>query len=110
MSTQDKHSVALHDRVEPDVSARTSIKIWIYLFLFAMLVFLFMGALTIYFRYELERERYAKVDSVDLPDKINLRKFESDMLDGKLQVIGGKRHIPIDAAIDKFVKLSSSNH
>lgn len=105
MSEHKHDSSTSEELVEPDVSAKMSILIWTGLFVFAVLLFLAMGALTIYFRYELEKERYQKVGMQTTSERKVLNEYEHEILHGPERDIDGKSLIPIDQAMEKFVAL-----
>lgn len=107
MHVHNPDSGASAPQVEPDVSPRLSILMWVYFFACTVAVFIAMGGLTIYFRYEVERERYAKVDSIDSSERLALEKYEQLTLEGPEQIVDGKKHIPIDQAISRLIKMQA---
>jgi len=106
MSTHSDELPSSSDKVEADVSPRLSILIWSYLFAFVVVLFLSMGGLTIYFRYELEKERYTKVESKEPEEKVALRQNERLRLSGQQVMLEGKKQITIDEAITRFAKMN----
>ncbi len=80
---------------EHDLTPRANLTIWGYFLLFAILMYVTLVALTIYFKAEAEHEHYVKVGSVKSQELIDLREQE------KKELVG------IEEAMEKVVRASN---
>lgn len=63
-----------------DISYKANRVIWGYFFLFAIILYLCIVTLSIYFRYEVEKEEFVKVGSVVSSELTELRAEEAEKL------------------------------
>ena len=63
-----------------DISCKANRVIWGYFFLFAVILYLCIVTLSIYFRYEVEKEEFVKVGSVVSSELTELRAEEAQKL------------------------------
>lgn len=70
----------MSDKTEYDLTPKANLVIWGYFLLFAILLYVTLTGLNIYFRAEVEREQYVKVGSVKSKDLIEQRQNEEEAL------------------------------
>jgi|SRR5688572_6986770 len=90
----------------PDVTKRANLVIWSFFFASGIGLYLMITAVNIYFRFETERENYVKIGSVPSKELADQRAEEADILSGKLSLSEGKKHVSIDDAINRILRVT----
>ena len=98
MNTSVEHAAA-------DVNSRANKIIWTYFILLVIGLYATIAALTIYFRYEVEREEYLKVGSVPSKELLDYKADMEQVLSGQKGLIEGKKNISIDDAMNAVVRI-----
>lgn len=88
---------------EPDVSGKVNRHIWYYFIgLGAMLGVTFIG-LTIMYRFSVDYEKTEKIGMVSTEEAMAYSSDQQSYMTGKRGVLEGKKYVPIDAAMKRFV-------
>lgn len=80
---------------EHDVTPKANLIIWGYLLVFAVILYLMITGLSIFFKSEVEREQYLKVGSVKSKKLMDIRHQETGELQG------------IEQAMEKVVRAAN---
>ena len=105
MNTTNQEYESLHgDHVQDDVSPRANLVIWASFFLFVVFLNVSIVGLIAYFRYEVEEEKYVKVDSVVSQELKELRQTEAQVLNGEVSLVSGKKSISIEQAMNQMIE------
>jgi hypothetical protein len=91
------------NQVHDDFSPRANLMIWVSFFLLVVFLYVSIVSLIAYFRYEVEEEKYLKVDSVVPRELKELRQNEAQVLNGEISLLG-KKSISIEQAMDQMIK------
>lgn len=85
---------------EKDIPDSLGGKVWGFFFFVTAAIFIIVAALTMYFKYEVDKEHFKKVGSRESREQILLKKNEDGFLGGNQAA----RTISIDDAMDRFVR------
>lgn len=89
---------------EPDVSGKINRHIWLYFILLSSLLGLTVVGLTIMYRFSVDYEKTEKIGRVHTEEFITSQNVAQSILTGKRALFEGKKHVPIDVAMDRFVR------
>jgi len=92
-----------HTRAAPDVTGRANIKIWFYFLLLGIALFLTIGGLTIFFRFQVDKEQLERIGQIDTKESMDQRSLEEAILSGKSGIFPDKKYVSIETAMKKFL-------
>lgn len=100
MSSSHDYKIA----AEPDMSGEANRHIWYYFIGFAMMLFITMAGLIIMYRFQVQYEKEKKIGNVMKRETLDQMALSRSYLSGKRGMFEGKKNVPIDDAMAKFLK------
>jgi hypothetical protein len=101
VTMSSKHDYQLD--AEPDISGAANRHIWYYFIALGVMLAVTLIGLTIMYRFELDYEKTAKVGHVDTQEARDYVDLSESYIKGKRGLFEGKRHVPIDDAMARFL-------
>lgn len=98
MDSHDYHIAA-----EADVSGKVNRHIWLYFIIIGILLSLTFVGLTIMYRFAVDHEKTEKIGLVNTEESIAQMNLSQSYLTGKRGLFDGKKHVPVEEAMKRFV-------
>lgn len=92
-----------HIAAEKDVSGKVNRRIWYYFIVLGVLLFLTILGLDIMYRFMVDEEKIEKIGQIATTESIEETTRAEGYLSGKIGLFEGKRHAPIEDAMDRFL-------
>ena len=93
-----------HIDAEPDVGNKVNRHIIFYFVLLGVLLFATIGGLTIMYRFQVDFEKRQKVGLVDTKESIEQLRLSKRFLSGRKALFPNKKNVPIERAMEKFLR------
>jgi len=93
-----------HIASEPDVSGAANRQIWFYFIALGILLFLTLAGLTIMYRFQVDFEKERKIGKVNTEESLNQETLSAQYLSGEKGLFENKRHVPIEEAMNRFLR------
>jgi hypothetical protein len=98
MSSHDYHIAA-----EADVSGKVNRHIWFYFIVLGILLGATLIGLTIMYRFASDYEKTEKIGMVNTEESIAQTNLSQSYISGKRGLFEGKKNVPVEEAMKRFV-------
>lgn len=92
-----------HIAAEKDVSGKVNRRIWYYFVALGVLLFLTIVGLDIMYRFMVDKEKAEKIGQIATAESVEETTRSASYLSGKVGLFEGKRHVPIEDAMGRFL-------